>query len=182
MNLGAIFIGIALLVVAVPYVINPLVNERKGHTAKATPQKKDGHIGQKYALAAIRDLDFDFQTGQVNQEDYEILRAQLVLEAAAYLQTKRREEEKLDALIRARLMQVTASIKCEKCGGEFGPEDLYCPACGVPVKDQVVIEKPAMKLACPICGKSIKEKDLFCTRCGTRVNKQPASENPPALN
>jgi Zn finger protein HypA/HybF involved in hydrogenase expression len=181
MNLGAIFIGVALLVVAVPYVVNPLVNERKRQPVKAASPNKEGKGEQKEALAAIRDLDFDFQTGKVNQDDYETLRAQLVLAAAAYLQTKQQEEEKIDALIRARLEQVKASVKCEQCGGEIGPQDLFCPACGAPIKNLAIIEKPVLKLACPICGKSIKEKDLFCTRCGTRVNKQPASENLPKV-
>jgi uncharacterized OB-fold protein len=153
------------------------VNERKKQPVKAASPSKEEKGEQKEALAAIRDLDFDFQTGKVNQEDYETLRAQLVLEAATYIQTKQQEEEKIDALIRARLEQVKASVKCEKCGGEIGPQDLFCPACGVPVKNQAIIEKPVLKLACPVCGKSIKEKDLFCTRCGSRVNKQPTSEN-----
>jgi uncharacterized Zn finger protein (UPF0148 family) len=176
MNLGAIFIGLAILVMTVPFVINPLVNERKRQPFKATPQKKDEQGGQKDALAAIRDLDFDFHTGKVNQDDYETLRAQLALEAAAYLQKKQQEEEKVDALIRARLLQGRATAKCEKCGGDIGTGDLFCPACGVPANNQAVVEKAVVKLACPICGKTIKEKDLFCTRCGTRVNQQPASE------
>jgi hypothetical protein len=182
MNLGAIFIGIAILVIAIPFVMNPLVNERKKQPVKAASQSKEGKGEQKEALAAIRDLDFDFQTGKVNQDDYETLRAQLVLEAAAFLQTKQQEEEKIDALIRARLDQVKASVNCEQCGGEIGAKDLFCPACGVPVKNQAVVEKPVQKLACPVCGKSIKEKDLFCTRCGTRVNEQPISENVPIIN
>ncbi|HEX9618107.1 MAG TPA: zinc ribbon domain-containing protein [Anaerolineales bacterium] len=182
MNLGAIFIGIAILVVAVPYVMNPLVNERKKQPVKATPPKKDGKGGQKDALAAIRDLDFDFQTGKVTREDYETLRAQLVLKAAEYLQMKQQEEEKIDAMIRARLQQVKASVKCEKCGGEIRPQDLFCPTCGVPVKNQAGSEEPVVKINCPGCGKSIKEGDLFCTGCGTRLKEQSTSGNAPAPN
>src|SRR4030067_3559058 len=102
MDLGAIFIGFAILVIAVPYVINPLMNERKKQPLRSISRKKDDEGSHKGALAAIRDLDFDFQLGKVTQEDYGTLRAQLVVEAGEYLQTKKQEDEKIEERIRAR--------------------------------------------------------------------------------
>ena len=173
MNLGAIFIGIAILAIAVLYVTNPLLKEQKKQTVKAAPVKRDGQSRQKDALAAIRDLDFDFQTGKVSQEDYESVRARLVLEAAGYLEKQQQEEEKLEALIRARLQQVRPSGKCEKCGAEIHPQDLFCPTCGVPVKEPAGSKEQPAQVVCPGCGKSVKEGDLFCTSCGRRL-KEPA--------
>lgn len=177
MNLGAIFIGIAILAVAVPYVISPLVNERKKQMVKATSPKKDGKSEQRNALAAIRDLDFDFQTGIVTLEDYETLRAQLVLEAAEYLKTKQQEDEKIEAMIRSRLQQVKPPVKCEKCGAEIRPQDHFCPTCGYAAQVQTESWEPKVRLTCPDCGKTIKESDLFCTGCGRRVNERPKTEN-----
>lgn len=182
MNPGAILIGIAILAIAVPYVMDPLVNERKKQTVKAASLKMDGKDQQKQALAAIRDLDFDFQIGKVNQEDYETLRGRLVLEAAEVLQMRRQEDEKLEAMIRARLQQVKPSVECEKCGGGIRPQDLFCPACGVPVKNQAGSEEPAAQVTCPSCGKGVKEGDFFCTGCGRRLNGQPAAGNALAEN
>ena len=182
MNLGAIFIGIAILVIAVPYVMNPLVNERRKQPVKATLLKKDGKGQQKDALVAIRDLDFDFQTGKVTREDYETLRAQLVLEAAEYLQTKMEEDEKIEALIRARLQTVKQSVKCEKCGGEIRPFDHFCPACGVTAKNQTAPNEPVPQIACPGCGKSVKDGDLFCTGCGMKLNGHSTIRNTTAEN
>ena len=181
MNLGAILIGFAILVVAVSYVLNPLVNEGKKGAVKAASQKIGGKGQQKHTLAAIRDLDFDFQTGKVTKEDYETLRPQLVLEAADYLKMKQQEDEKIDAMIRARLQNMKPSVTCEKCRGEIRPQDLFCPTCGVPVNNLVVPTERAARMTCPSCGKDIKEGDLFCTRCGRRVNEKSTSENTPSL-
>lgn len=176
MNFFAIFIGIAILALAIPYVLNPLINERKKKPVKAVPQKLDGQGQHKDTLAAIRDLDFDFQTGKVTQEDYEALRSQLAFEAAEYLQVKQQEDEKIEAMIRAHLQAVKSSARCEKCGGELRPEDQFCPACGIPAKSQGGSEEPAVQLTCPVCRKKFREGDLFCTGCGTRLNGQPSLE------
>jgi len=182
MELGAIFIGFAILVITVPYVINPFLNERKKQPLRTISQKKDEEGSHKDALAAIRDLDFDFQIGKVTQEDYETLRAQLVVKAAEYLQTKKQEDEKIEEMIRARLQAVKSSAKCEKCGGEIRPQDHYCPTCGTVVKNQTPSNIPAPQNTCPGCGKSVKDADLFCTGCGTRLNGQSIIRNATAEN
>lgn len=176
MNLGAILIGIALLVATIPYVISPLANERKKQPVRPVSPAKDGAGAQKNTLAAIRDLDFDFQTGKVIREDYEALRAQLILEAAEYLQVKQQEDEKIEAMIRARLQQVKTTVVCEKCGGVIRPQDRFCPVCGIPVESRAEPEAPA-EAACPGCGKNVHAGDLFCTACGTHLAPAPASED-----
>lgn len=182
MNLGAILIGFAILVVTVPFVINPLVNEHKKLPAKVASLKKNGKSQEKDVLAAIRDLDFDFQTGKVTQEDYETVRTQLVLEAATNIQMKKQEDEKIEEMIRARSKTVKLSVKCEKCGRELGPLDRFCPTCGVPAKNQAGSDGQASQISCPSCGKSVKEGDLFCTGCGMKLSKQTVTENAPSEN
>lgn len=147
MDLGAILIGLAIFIVAVTYVSNPMVNVPKRHPIYAVPPIKAEGNQQKDALAAIRDLDFDFQTAKVNQEDYEALRAQLVLEAADYLQQKK-QDEKIDEMIRARLQSKKESAF-----------------------------KVAGKTICSNCGKSVKVGDLFCATCGARIKTQSNADN-----
>jgi len=178
MDLGAIFIGFAILVIAVPYVITPFINERKKQPFRTISQKKDEAASHKDVLAALRDLDFDFQIGKVTQEDYEPLRAQLIVKAAEFLQTKKLEDEKIDEMIRTRLQAAKPAQKCGKCGGEIRPQDQFCPICGTVEKNQTASYEPAPPIACPGCGKSVKESDMFCTGCGTRLNEKSTARKP----
>jgi hypothetical protein len=147
MDLGAILIGLAIFIVAATYVINPMVNVPKRQPIYAgSPTKAEGNL-QKDTLASIRDLDFDFQTAKVNQEDYEALRAQLVLEAAGYLQQKM-QDENIDEMIQARLQSKKESAF-----------------------------QVAGKIFCSKCGKSTKEGDLFCVTCGARINTRSNADN-----
>lgn len=177
MNPGAIFIGLAILVISVPYVINPLMNERKRRLIGIRSQKEETTFSQGDVLAAIRDLDFDFQIGKVTHEDYETLRAQLFVQAAKVLQKKKQEDEKTEEMIRARQKALKPSAKCEICGGEIRPQDRYCPICGTVAKNQTESNEQALQIACPGCGVIVKESDKFCTICGARLNEKSNVRN-----
>ena len=111
MNIGAILIGAAIIVLAVPYVINPFLDERKKRPGKDASLEKEVNDEQRDALAAIRDLDFDFQTGKVTQEDYSALRERLFLEAAESLQKKKQaEDEEIEEMIRVRQQSVKQPV------------------------------------------------------------------------
>jgi hypothetical protein len=147
MELGAILIGLAIFIVAFTYVINPMVSIPRKQPVYAVHHIKTEGNQQKDVLVAIRDLDFDFQTAKLNEEDYEALRAQLVLEAADYLQQKTKDE-KIDEMIRARLLSKKESAF-----------------------------QVAGRIFCSNCGKSVKEGDLFCATCGARINTRSTADN-----
>lgn len=89
MNPGIIFIGLAMLFVAALFVSNPLLYSKKykkKHIAQET-HKVSAETEYKAALKALSDLDYDFQSGRVTQEDYTNLRSELMLEASKYVQS-----------------------------------------------------------------------------------------------
>src|SRR5512132_2832756 len=95
MSIGAMMVGFALLVLAVPYVAGPIFQKNKGRQASSgrqAPARKQVLATQsdssqpEPALLALRDLDFDYQIGKVSDEDYQTLRTRLVVEAAQLLE------------------------------------------------------------------------------------------------
>lgn len=89
MSVGTVLMGLAIAVLAGAYVVRPLLVGR--HLAP-------GQTGRERLLAerdglytAIRDLDFDHQTGRVDEDAYRALRAALTAQAADVLR-------RLDAL------------------------------------------------------------------------------------
>ena len=61
--------------------------------------------------------------------------------------------------------QVKAKSFCTKCGAEVEKDDLFCGACGAPIKPE------SIKDVCPKCGREISIKVLFCPGCGLKIKE-----------
>lgn len=155
MNTAAILVGLGMLGVSIPFVIRPFQQKyTKGvKKSKMPAQNEEGRLA---ALSALRDLDFDHKIGKVIDEDYIPARAQLLAEAAQYIQQQEAEQEKIETLIQAR--RASKGAACEQCGTTLEAGQRFCSKCGAPVNRSV----------CPSCGKKVRAGDLFCSSCGHR--------------
>jgi len=158
MNFGAILIGLSLLIISLPFVIIPF--QQGSLKKKVLPVELIRPENERLAvLSSLRDLDFDYQIGKVNEEDYTGLRGRLVVEAAHSLQ-ETEEVDEVEALIQARkTTKKSISLACTMCGEPIGTDIRFCPRCGTPVK-----------VSCPSCGKYVKADDLFCSSCGNKIS------------
>ncbi len=131
MEIGAILVGLAILSVSLTFLAAPFKPGRKG--ASVNPAAgADSAGGRVAALAALRDLDFDFRTGKVSEEDYSTLRAGLLAEAAQSIQQEEARDAEIEALIQARRQargEQPASF-CSQCGRPLKSGDLFCSSCG----------------------------------------------------
>lgn len=155
MDIGAILIGIALLVGIVAYVARPLFgrpyHDREGGAASASPHTQlTTRRDAIYAL--IRELDADYQTGKVNNYDYQALRKQYVAEGVSILKqldtlTSADGRDALEAEIEAQVLALRrtqpvteatdrqpATRFCSQCGHPADPEDRFCSHCGAALK------------------------------------------------
>lgn len=158
MEISSIIIGLLLFGGSVAYVSLPFRQKvlNNMNSANANTQQK----GQREAiLAALRDLDFDFKTGKVGEEDYQPLRTQLLAEAALYIEAEKKEDEQLEAMIRARRNVQQQGLKCQHCESPVEAGQHFCSKCGSAVNNEL----------CPSCGKKIQAGDLFCSSCGNKI-------------
>jgi rRNA maturation endonuclease Nob1 len=148
MPISSILLGVALLVLVVPFVIDPFIknNRRK----RASKKNASAQLSKHDALVALRDLDFDFQTGKITQEDYEPLRQQLLIAAAQAEQVV--ETPKTVSPAKA------DTITCPQCHTAVQTDDKFCAKCGT-----------ALNLTCPQCHKKVMADDKFCARCGAAL-------------
>ncbi len=162
MELGAVLIGLTMLVISVPFVAKPFREARKNKSAKPVVKHVDPDEQRLAVLSALRNLDFDFQVGKVSEEDYASLRARLVAEAAQYLPSRccaqDDKDDEIEALIQARKAAKTKAPACAHCGETLEASIRFCPRCGT-----------AVEASCPSCGGDIKAGDLFCSLCGTQL-------------
>lgn len=159
MNLGAIFVGLALLVLVIPFVITPFREKtlRKISPADSNGASPDGQ--RERVILAIHDLDFDYQTEKITVSDYTQVRTQLLAEAADIIQAEQQEDARTEEMIRAHREVVSPTKKCLVCGRHLFPdEDNFCPRCGV-----------KLTAKCQSCGHSNRPDDKFCTNCGTQL-------------
>ena len=148
MPISSILLGLALVVLVVPFVIDPFIknNRRKRALQKNTSTQLSKHD----ALVALRDLDFDFQTGKITLEDYAPLRQQLLIAAA--------QAEQVVETPKATMKAKVESIACSECNAAVQADDKFCPKCGT-----------ALNLTCPQCQKKVAADDKFCAHCGAAL-------------
>jgi predicted RNA-binding Zn-ribbon protein involved in translation (DUF1610 family) len=160
MSIGAILIGIAMLVAVVPFVINPLLKGKLKETVAVANEVLDTP-GDRHTelLMALRDLEFDHQIGKISEEDYTGLRLTLLAQAATALEAQEKQDAELDArleqAIRLRREKQSASRVCSQCGVTLDASDRFCRACGKQVE-----------FTCPNCGGMLQPNDSFCNSCG----------------
>ncbi len=159
MNLGAIFIGLALLVLVIPLVIGPFRGKR--HRKLPPPFSADASPSnhRQQVLLSLRDLDFDYQTEKINEEDYTRVRTQLLFEAANTIQSEQQEKVRIEELVRAGREAASPTEKCPQCGRPFRAGDKFCPGCG-----------SYLTARCQSCNHANQPADKFCTNCGIRLN------------
>lgn len=135
MEIPSLVIGILLFAASLVFVSLPFRQSQRSSPKKSKADST--RKGRREAvLSALRDLDFDFKTGKVGEEDYAPLRAQLLVEAAQYIQQEEARDADMEARIRARRQARGKSLAayCPHCGKKARERDFFCTACGGALK------------------------------------------------
>jgi len=156
MDIGSIFLILALIVLTALYIGRPLY-DRKSATRHHLGSELSALLAERDRLLnAISELDFDHTLGKIPVEDYPIRRGQLVqrgvnvlrqldeiqgssradstsvhLETALETEAVNQDDD-LEALIaaRRRARQEKSGGFCPQCGGPVVQSDHFCPKCG----------------------------------------------------
>jgi hypothetical protein len=162
MGVLAGLIVVATMLVVIAYIAQPFFAERRGEgkgtgrRAAILRRKADLLARRNAVYAALRDLDFDYQTGKVGGEGYPARRRELVAQGVEALQ----ELDRLPALDESpEADPVEAAVLALRTGRMVATE-------GVP---EVGREQAGY---CPQCGKPVFEGDRFCGACGATLRGQ----------
>lgn len=199
---SAVIIG----VVTAAFVLYPVFRASElGRRYIAEDSAQSDHLADLLAqrdavYEAIRDADFDLETGKLTEEDHRALRERLTAEGVRLLQEldrvmqsdvrddleqeiereaaelrKRRpalEDDEREA--RERPDRAVAAPKAAEADGHA----VTCPACGDRVRagTQFCTNCGAsLALTCPECGVSVDPDDQFCRRCGAELSAEHES-------
>ena len=103
----ALLIGTALAVVSLCYVLYPLYRADVRPVARVAPIRN----AEGTAVEALRELEFDRQTGKLSDSDYDALKARYTTQAVT-------------------AMRAGGARVCERCGPRPEPDAEYCSKCG----------------------------------------------------
>jgi len=163
--MGALIVGTLLAVGALAFVLYPLFftpprpAPQRRSTARTSPRDE--------AVLALREIEFDRETGKLSDADYAELKARYTARALTSMRadggapaggagTAGAPEDLVEATVlayRARLRS------CARCGPRPEPDAIYCSSCGAYLDE-----------ACAGCGRVVEEPGAaFCSGCGRQL-------------
>ena len=175
--LAAVVVGVAALWLVLQPLIRPRVSRPPAYEPPDPEETPKG-----IALAALKEIEFDRETGKLSDADYEFLKAKYTATAVEAL----REEQgvvpnDVEALIASKVRSLrSASIKasldplsaslqsgplsaapdCDACGPRPELDAVFCSSCG---------RRLAAKGPCDRCGAALLPGSRFCEGCGRPV-------------
>jgi hypothetical protein len=179
MEIGSLFLLLALLILVVMFIARPLVDpevvvispeqERREHEMSTLLAEHDR------ILNALQELDFDHALGKIPEEDYPAQRARLLNRGAVVLRKldeydqaspEKDVEERIEAAIAERRLAATSR-------GEVDLKREPSPVMA-DIDDELEAQLAARRRArqdksagfCPQCGRPVQKSDRFCPKCG----------------
>ena len=142
-----LYVGVALVAAAVLlFIMQPVVKGLHASLEREDDELTETEARKRIALLALRDVEYDFLAGKLDEQDYRSLKSELTAEAMAALEADEAARDGAsapeDADIEKEIARMRAGLKsgvvCVDCG--FANEDgsRFCSACGHALADHAV--------------------------------------------
>src|SRR6185437_13859075 len=164
---AAALVGLAVLWL----VLKPLINPRPHVPLPAEPVDPE-ETPKGVALTALREIEFDRETGKLSDPDYHLLKTKYTAAALEALRAESVGEgagsDDVEAMIAARVRSLRSTV------ASMPPALLRCPTCGPrPESDAVFCSSCGLRLpqhtGCTRCGAELPPDSRFCAACGNQV-------------
>jgi hypothetical protein len=119
--------------------------------------------------SAIKELEFDYELGNLSPSDHRDLEAKYKDRAVSILKEIDAQskgggmEDEIERRVRAlrRHPKAPEGPACPQCGEKVEARAKFCPGCGA-----------ELDLLCPQCGAGYGPGDRFCSQCGAALEKE----------
>jgi len=160
----ALAIGTLLVVVALAYVLYPLVFAPAAPGARPTYRASLGaeDTGDEDAIVALREIEFDRATGKLSDSDYADLKTRYTQRALDAMRASGAvtADTPVEDVVEAAVLAIRARLRsCARCGPRPEPDAIYCSNCG-----------SYLDVKCAGCGRVVDEAGAaFCAGCGRQL-------------
>ncbi len=130
-----VFIAILFTVLAFAFITYPFFKQR-GRSADSPEDEKlrEFHSKRNTAYSMLKELEFDFQSGILTEEDYRELEARYKRKAITILRNIDDSEKgtNVEEEIEKQILELRQSKGqfCPQCGTRHQEGDRFCPRCG----------------------------------------------------
>jgi hypothetical protein len=121
--------------VALWLVLQPLIGAQRSIVRTFEPVDPE-ETPRGAALAALKEIDFDRETGKLSDGDYEFLKAKYTTVALEALRAESLDvtPDTIEAMVAARVRSLRSAgsmpVACSSCGPRPEPDAVFCSNCG----------------------------------------------------
>jgi len=168
--------AVLLAAVAIWLVLGPLMWP-DADRARAWEPPDPEETARGVALSALREIEFDRETGKLSDADYAELKSEYTVQAVAALREEAGTavpaasassnstipgDSDIEAMIAARARAITggAAPTCRTCGPRPETDAVYCSTCG---------RRLDAAPHCAQCSAPLAPGSNFCEACGAKV-------------
>lgn len=147
----ALLAGLMVVLAVVLFILQPLLTGEEAPLHRQEDEPTEAEARKRVALLALRDVEYDYAAGKLDQGDYEGLRGELAAEAVDALNAEEaarrasvgvsspavaariREHDDLEDEIARFRSALRGGTACEGCGFANPPASRFCGECGRPL-------------------------------------------------
>ncbi len=140
------------------------------------PHLQDLLSRKEETYSALKELEFDYGTGKLSEDDYQELHSRYKAKAVSILKEidGAEKEDSIESQIECAVEELrngksspsskkapkSSAVFCQSCGQSNELGDKFCSACGQALKNN------SQKRVCSTCGFTLEKDDKFCAGCG----------------
>jgi hypothetical protein len=142
-----LYLGVALITAAVLiFILQPVVKGLHASLERDDDELTETEARKRVALLALRDVEYDFLAGKLDEEDYRSLKSELTAEALAALEAdeaaRSGKGHPADSSIEAEIARIRAGLRdglvCDECSFSNDQGSRFCSSCGHALADRAV--------------------------------------------
>ena len=154
-----VFVALVLTMLTFGFVAYPLFKQRSRSVDAVEDEKlRELHSRRDTTCSMLKELEFDFQSGILTEEDYHDLEIRYKRKAISILRDTDTLEKNTD---------VEEEIEKQVLGLRQGKSSTVDEKVG----KEILKLRRSKGWFCPQCGARCQEDDHFCSRCGTSLSQ-----------
>jgi hypothetical protein len=180
MDIGSIFLILALLLLVIIFVSRPLFDRNRQITADGEEEHQLSHLlaERDRMLNALQELDFDYALGKIPDDDYPSQRAILLQRGAQVLRSLDEiQAQESDQDLEERIETAIAARRADAAAHNEMISEPVLAVAGASPDDELELMLSNRRRArqeksagfCSQCGGPVQKSDRFCPKCGNSL-------------